>query len=151
MCFLYPHDWDKLTSNFNSDFKSLPIKDKVKSIAKFALPFFGYPALALAGLAGLVKEIQKFEEKNPPKETKFRRFVDDNSENIKKYGNLALFPILAAVTSILGIKYYNDIPKNKIIKSSLLFAGIAAAVLTFNDKIITAAIETLDNIEHPKS
>lgn len=66
---------------------------------------------------------------------------NNTKENIKKYGNLALFPIIATGASIMGIKSYKDLPKSKIITSSVLFAGISTALFTLCDKLISGIIK----------
>ncbi len=65
----------------------------------------------------------------------------NTKENIKKYSNLALFPIFATGTSIMGIKSCKNIPKSKVIISSVLFAGISTALLTLWDNLISGIIK----------
>lgn len=62
ICALYPHNYEKIANTIGTNFKSLPVKDKIKNASKAFVPFFGYPLLIMAGLkiaVDLIKENSK--------------------------------------------------------------------------------------------
>lgn len=121
---VFPHDYEKLVSGIDINFKNLPIKDKAKNIAKFALPFFGYPALVLGGLFGISKLIQKYQQNKPKKENESKNLLEKNNDNIKKYGNIFHAGLMA---------------------SSLLYAG--SRIIKTASKDISKQKELIDNIK----
>ena len=66
---LFPHNIDKLIDGIDINFNDLPIKDRAKNIAKFAIPFFGYPLLAMVGVTLAVDTAKNLYSKFSNKET----------------------------------------------------------------------------------
>lgn len=63
VCAVFPHDYEKMIDKIDINFKNLPLQDKAKNVAKFAVPFFGYPLLTLIGLKLMVDGINKLTNK----------------------------------------------------------------------------------------
>ena len=144
---VFPHDYEKLVSNIDIDFKNLPIKDNAKNIGKFALPFFGYPAILLGGLFGISKLVQKCQQNKTDKDKESENLLEKNKENIKKYGNIFHAGLMASSLLYAGSKIIKtaskDISKqNELIENikigsatTVFLATFLAFIPKFNDYI----------------
>lgn len=71
---IYPHNYEKIADTLGANFKSLPLKDKIKNVSKASIPFFGCPLLVMAWLKIAVNLIKTHKNK---------KFKEHNSENSK--------------------------------------------------------------------
>ncbi len=156
---VFPHDYEKLVSNIDIDFKNLPIKDKAKNIGKFALPFFGYPAILLGGLFGISKLVQKCQQNKTDKDKESENLLQKNKENIKKYGNIFHAGLLASSLLYAGSKTIKtagkDISKQKELIENIKIGSATtvflAAFLTFIPKFNDYIDKKLNSTNNKKT
>lgn len=156
---VFPHDYEKLVSNIDIDFKNLPIKDKAKNIGKFALPFFGYPAILLGGLFGISKLVQKCQQNKTNKDKESENLLEKNKENIKKYGNIFHAGLMASSLLYAGSKIIKtaskDISKQKELIENIKIGSATtvflAAFLTFIPKFNDYIDKKLNSTNNKKT
>ena len=156
---VFPHDYEKLVSNIDIDFKNLPIKDKAKNIGKFALPFFGYPAILLGGLFGISKLVQKCQQNKTDKDKESENLLEKNKENIKKYGNIFHAGLMASSLLYAGSKIIKtaskDISKQKELIENIKIGSATtvflAAFLTFIPKFNDYIDKKLNSTNNKKT
>ena len=156
---VFPHDYEKLVSNIDIDFKNLPIKDKAKNIGKFALPFFCYPAILLGGLFGISKLVQKCQQNKTDKDKESENLLEKNKENIKKYGNIFHAGLMASSLLYAGSKIIKtaskDISKQKELIENIKIGSartvLLAAFLTFIPKFNDYIDKKLNSTNNKKT
>ena len=156
---VFPHDYEKLVSNIDIDFKNLPIKDKAKNIGKFALPFFCYPAILLGGLFGISKLVQKCQQNKTDKDKESENLLEKNKENIKKYGNIFHAGLMASSLLYAGSKIIKtaskDISKQKELIENIKIGSATtvflAAFLTFIPKFNDYIDKKLNSTNYKKT